>query len=64
MQIIGGGQSRRVMTEVPELANPKDEYGKQRSAGMWYARPGTSHTRLTGSPDTDARDDVKILSFR
>ncbi|MDA9110479.1 DUF2341 domain-containing protein, partial [bacterium] len=38
--------------------------GAGQATGMWFARPGTSHTRLTGSWSMDARTDTKIITMR
>ncbi|MDA7823855.1 hypothetical protein N9A58_09735, partial [Opitutales bacterium] len=38
--------------------------GAGQATGMWFARPGTSHTRRTGTWGMDARTDTKIITMR
>ena len=38
--------------------------GANQATGMWWARPDTGHTRLTGATAMDARSDAKIITMR
>ena len=38
--------------------------GAGQATGMWFARPGTGHTRRTGTWGMDARTDTKIITMR